>query len=126
MENGGTTARNKAVILLLLFTGLRGCSVTGLTLNSIDWEKEMILVEQQKTSVLVEIPLSAVVGNAIYDYLVEERPDTESTRLFLTETHPFSPLTAGGIASTVAKVRQFAGIRPNPGTGKVPTSFDTT
>lgn len=27
VENGGTTAHNKAVILLLLFTGLRGCDV---------------------------------------------------------------------------------------------------
>lgn len=118
VENGGTTARNKAVILLLLFTGLRGCDVAGLTLSSIDWEKEMILVEQQKTSVPAEIPLSAVVGNAIYDYLVEERPDTGSTRLFLTETHPFSPLTAGGVASAVAKVCRLAGIRQNPGDRK--------
>ncbi len=118
VENGGTTARNKAVILLLLFTGLRGCDVAGLTFSSIDWEKELILAEQRKTSVPVEIPLSAVVGNAIYDYLTEERPDTGSMRLFLTETHPFSPLTAGGVASVVAKACRLAGIRQNPGDRK--------
>ena len=73
-EDKGFSARNKAVILLLLFTGLRGCDIAGLTFSSIDWEKERILVNQQKTSVPVEIPLSVVVGNAIYDYLAEERP----------------------------------------------------
>ena len=118
VENGAASARNKAVILLLLFTGLRGCDIAGLTFSSIEWEKERILVEQQKTSVPVEIPLSAVVGNAIYDYLSEERPDTGSPYLLLTETHPFSPLTAGGIASIVAKVCRLAGIRQKPGDRK--------
>ena len=80
--------------------------------------KERILVEQQKTSVPVEIPLSAVVGNAIYDYLAEERPDTGSLRLFLSETHPFSPLAAGSIGNIVAKACRLAGIRQEPGDRK--------
>ena len=108
-ENDGFSARNKAILLLLLFTGLRGCDIAGLTFSSIDWEKERILVEQQKTSVPVEIPLSAVVGNAIYDYLAEERPDTGGLRLFLSETHPFSPLAAGSIGNIVAKACRLAG-----------------
>ena len=118
MESSGFSARNKAVILLLLFTGLRGCDIAGLTFRSIDWEKERILVEQQKTSVPVEIPLSAVVGNAIYDYLEQERPDTGFLSLFLTETHPFSPISAQGIANIVSKACRLAGIRQCPGDRK--------
>jgi len=118
VESSGFSARNKAVILLLLFTGLRGCDIAGLTFRSIDWEKERILVEQQKTSVPVEIPLSAVVGNAIYDYLEQERPDTGSLSLFLTETHPFSPISAQGIANIVSKACRLAGIRQDPGDRK--------
>lgn len=118
VESSGFSARNKAVILLLLFTGLRGCDIAGLTFSSIDWEKERILVNQQKTSMPVEIPLSAVVGNAIYDYLEQERPDTGSLRLFLSETHPFSPMSAQGIANIVAKACRLAGIRQNPGDRK--------
>ena len=117
-EDKGFSARNKAVIPLLLFTGLRGCDIAGLTFSSIDWEKERILVDQQKTSVPVEIPLSVVVGNAIYDYLAEERPDTGSPRLFLSETHPFSPLAAGSIANIVSKACKLAGIRQDPGNRK--------
>ena len=118
VESSRFFARNKAVILLLLFTGLRGCDIAGLTFSSIDWEKERILVEQQKTSMPVEIPLSAVVGNAIYDYLEQERPDTGNLRLFLTETHPFSPISAQGIANIVSKACRLAGIRQNPGDRK--------
>ena len=118
VESSGFSARNKAVILLLLFTGLRGCDIAGLTFSSIDWEKERILVEQQKTSMPVEIPLSAVVGNAIYDYLEQERPDTGSLSLFLTETHPFSPISAQGIANIVSKACRLAGIRQDPGDRK--------
>ena len=118
VESSGFSARNKAVILLLLFTGLRGCDIAGLTFSSIDWEKERILVEQQKTSMPVEIPLSAVVGNAIYDYLEQERPDTGALSLFLTETHPFSPISAQGIANIVSKACRLAGIRQDPGDRK--------
>ena len=75
-EKGEVSARNRAILFLLLFTGLRGCDIAGLTFHSIDWETERILVTQQKTSVPLELPLSAVVGNAIYDYLESERPDT--------------------------------------------------
>lgn len=118
VESSGFSARNKAAILLLLFTGLRSCDIAGLTFRSIDWEKERILAEQQKTSVPVEIPLSAVVGNAIYDYPEQERPDTGSLSLFLTETHPFSPISAQGIANIVSKACRLAGIRQDPGDRK--------
>ena len=125
VESSGFSARNKAVILLLLFTGLRGCDIAGLTFSSIDWEKERILVEQQKTSMPVEIPLSAVVGNAIYDYLEQERPDTGALSLFLTETHPFSPISAQGIANIVSKACRLAGIRQCPGDRKGISSSTT-
>lgn len=117
-EKGEVSARNRAILLLLLFTGLRGCDIAGLTFHSIDWETERILVTQQKTSVPLELPPSAVVGNAIYDYLESERPDTGCPRLFLTETHPFSPLSTQGIANIVTKICRIAGVRQNPGDRK--------
>ena len=50
-EKSEVSARNRAVLFLLLFTGLRGCDIAGLTFHSIDWKNERILVTQQKTSV---------------------------------------------------------------------------
>ena len=84
----------------------------------LNWKTKQILVTQQKTSVPLELPLSAVVGNAIYDYLESERPDTGCPRLFLTETHPFSPLSTQEIANIVTKICRIAGVRQNPGDRK--------
>lgn len=117
-ESEKLSMRNKAVIFLLIFTGLRGCDIAGLTFSSIDWKKETIFICQQKTAVPVELPLSAVVGNAVYDYLTKERPDSSDCHLFLSETRPFSPLASRSIGSIVAKVFREAGIRQSPGDRK--------
>lgn len=115
LDKEGISLRNRAVILLLLFTGLRGCDIAGLTLESIDWQTERIAIIQEKTAVPLELPLFATVGNAIYDYIAEERPDTGSRFLFLSENFPYSPVGSGCIAGIVSKVFQMAGIRQNKG-----------
>lgn len=48
--------------------------MAGLTLDAIDWDGDLIYITQQKTEFPLELPLTAVVGNAIYDYLTSERP----------------------------------------------------
>lgn len=118
LDEEGVSLRNKAVILLLLFTGLRGCDIAGLTFESIDWQAERITITQKKTAIPLELPLSAIVGNAIYDYISEERPDTGERFLFLSENFPYSPVDSGCIAGIVSKVFQMAGIRQNAGDRK--------
>lgn len=112
------SSRNKAVILLLIFTGLRSGDVAGLTLSSIDWSKETVSIVQQKTDEPLELPLPTVVGNAIYDYLTMERPDTGDCRLFLSETWPYLPMANNSIENIVAKVFRIANIRQSPGDRK--------
>jgi integrase len=63
------TLCDKAIGILALYTGLRGCDIAGMTLDSIDWDRDLIYIRQQKTEFPLELPLTAVVGNAIYDYL---------------------------------------------------------
>ena len=53
-----------------------------MTLGSIDWDRDLIYVKQQKTEFPLELPLTAVVGNAIYDYLTSE-PPTQQASIFL-------------------------------------------
>jgi len=77
------TLGDKAIGMLALYTGLRGCDIAGMTLDSIDWDRDLIYITQQKTEFPLELPLTAVVGNAIYDYLTSERPHTESRYLFV-------------------------------------------
>lgn len=110
--------RNKAVMLLLVLTGIRSSDVACLTLDSIDWEGDKIYLCQQKTGLPLELPLIPAIGNAIFDYLTQERPDTESRRLFLSETWPFSPLANNSIENIVAKTFKLAGIRQEAGSRK--------
>lgn len=107
--------RNRAVGLLLLYTGLRACDIAGLVFDSIDWKKEKIMVFQQKTEILLELPLSLTVGNGIYDYLTKERHNNENYHIFISETKPYGPLASGSIANIVGKILLAAGIRQSPG-----------
>jgi len=118
IEQQPLSMRNKAVMLLLILTGIRSSDIAHLTLDSIDWESGTVYVCQQKTDFPLELPLTPVIGNAIFDYLTQERPDTESQRLFLSETWPFSPLANNSIGNIVAKVFKMAGIRQTPGDRK--------
>ena len=114
-ENPQLSLRDKAIGLLALHTGLRSCDIAGLTMESIDWEKELILINQQKTDVPLVLPLTAAVGNAIYDYLVSERPETEIEHIFVSENRPHTRLQSMGLNGISHKIMVAAGIRQSEG-----------
>ena len=105
------TLRDKAIGMLALYTGLRGCDIVGLTLDSIDWGRDLIYITQQKTEFPLELPLTAVVGNAIYDYLTSEHPHTESRYLFVSQNKPYKRLKSGSIGNVAVKIFKATGIR---------------
>jgi integrase len=109
---------DKAIGLLVLFTGLRGCDIAGMTLDSIDWDKDLIYIKQQKTDFPLELPLTAVVGNAICDYLTSERPHTESRHLFVSQHKPYSRLKSRSIGNVAVRIMKAAGIRQPKGNRK--------
>lgn len=86
--------RDRAIGFLLVYTGMRASDISSLKLENIDWQKEEIRCIQQKTGVPLRLPLLPVVGNAIYDYLDTERPESSCDNLFL------SNLSAKGLAPT--------------------------
>jgi len=114
----GLTLRDRAIGMLLMYTGLRSCDVAGIALDAVDWENDRIYIHQQKTETPLELPLSAMVGNAIYDYLSSERPDSGENHLFLSLTRPFTPLDSGSIGNITGKIMTEAGIRQSPGMRK--------
>ena len=113
-DNGHIPLRDKAILFLLLYTGIRGCDIAGLTLNSIVWRSDRFHVLQQKTAVPLELPLSPIVGNAIFDYITVERPDKNDEHIFLSKRKPHFPLTAEGIGSVINGIMKKANIRQNP------------
>ena len=84
--------RNKAITILALNTGLRAVDICGLKLNDIDWDHNCIRIVQEKTGHLHDIPLTETIGNALVDYLLNERPVTDSPYVFLRFSAPFRPL----------------------------------
>ena len=114
-EDSGLSLRDRAVGSLVLYTGLRCCDIAGLTVNDIDWEKELICIRQQKTGAPLELPLSIIIGNAIYDYLTSERPETECEFMFISENRPYGRLLSGSIGNISNKIMKAANIRQSAG-----------
>ena len=114
-EESPLTLRDKAVGLLALHTGLRCSDIAGMTIDSIDWSEDLIRVNQQKTEVPLELPLTAVVGNAIFDYITMERPKTELAEIFLSQSRPYRVLRSKSLSNVADKIMQAAGIRHEKG-----------
>ena len=114
----GLSKRNRAIGMLLLHTGLRGCDIISLEMDSINWTTEKLWIIQQKTEIPLELPLMPIVGNAIYDYVTTERPDSDHRFLFLRETRPFTPMASRSIGSIVVKILRVVGIRQDKGARK--------
>ena len=113
--DSGLCMRDRAIGMLLFFTGIRGCDISCMKFSDIDWEKEEIRIIQQKTANELLLPMSAAVGNAIYDYITMERPPSEKTYIFLCRTKPYSPLSRASLWKAVSKIYEAAGIRQGEG-----------
>lgn len=107
--------RDKAILFLLLYTGIRACDIVNMTFGSVDWENEKLHIFQRKTAVPIELPLSPLVGNAIFDYLTQERPQSLDEHIFLSKSKPHPSLTSRGLRSTVLDIMQKADVRQKPG-----------
>lgn len=114
-ENSGLSLRNRAIGKLLFFTGMRPCDIAGMELGDIDWDADEIHIPQQKTDYPLDLPLTASIGNSIYDYLVKERPESPDRHLFLGENYPYYPFTAGAVYSHAGKIYKAASLRQNEG-----------
>ena len=76
--------RNYAILSLIVFSGLRVSDVSNLELSNIDWRNNSIIFIQQKNKRKHSIPLIPEIGNALIDYLINERKKG-STYLFTKE-----------------------------------------
>ena len=105
------TYRNRAIGMLLLYTGMRACDIIHLTFADIHWEEELIVLKQQKTKRQLRIPLRPIVGNAIYKYLDTERPEYDSDRVFLSSIKPIKELHDGSCGTIVRQILKCANVR---------------
>jgi integrase len=113
--SSGLSARDRAIVTLMLRTGMRACDAASLRVESVDWELDRIAFVQQKTGSEVVLPLTAAVGNAIYDYVSGERGPSDSPFVFLSHEWPYGGLKASSLYGVVGRVLDAAGVRCSPG-----------
>lgn len=102
--------RDYAILLLARHTGLRGVDVLGLQMQDIDWNNNEIRIVQHKTGRPLILPLENLVGNAIADYILDARPDSAFTAIFLRTKAPYEPLGHGNCSVITKKYAQKAGV----------------
>jgi len=106
----GVGKRDYAILLLLVTYGLRAREVSALTLDDIDWERERLLVPERKAGHCTAYPLSAVVGEALLDYLKNARPQTARREVFFRAPAPQAPLNCDAISNRASHYLRKAGI----------------
>ena len=113
-QNTDINYRDKAIVMILLYTGLRGCDVANLKLTDINWNSEILTITQNKTGVELQLPLLPHVGNAIYEYIKNERQNSKLINVFLRKDADL-PIAKSTVDIAVNKVMDKAGIRMEKG-----------
>lgn len=109
------SARNRALGMLLYFTGLRASDAASIRFEDIDWKKDEIHIVQHKSGVPANIPLNAAVGNAILDYIEKERPKSKSNQIFLCGYPPYDPISGDTMWMITSVIYKAAGVRQAKG-----------
>lgn len=115
-ETSRISRRDRAILIIALYTGMRGGDIMSLTFSDIDWKKNLITLNQNKTGTPLTIPLRPVVGNAIWNYITLERPRSTCKNIFLLADKRIAPITPAAIRSITVPVFEKLGIRQNGGT----------
>lgn len=83
--------RDKSLFLLGFTLGVRACDIVNLKLSDINWNQDYISFIQQKTGNAVNLPLSPVLGNSLFNYITKERAASSYDNIFLSTYPPFKP-----------------------------------
>jgi len=74
--------RDYAMVALAVSTGLRCCDIVALRLEEIDWRRDEIRLVQAKTSKPLALPLPALAGNAVAEWILHGRPECDAPEVF--------------------------------------------
>lgn len=111
-EDDKTSYRDKAMISIAMYTGMRGSDIANLTIDDIDWVNERITLIQSKTGQKLILPLRAVVGNSIYDYLKNERPENfVNKNLFFNEKCDGVSISSGTVGGVIERFFTRLGLK---------------
>jgi len=85
-------ARDAAITLLAVTTGLRACDIINLRLADIDWRARTAGIVQQKTGNPLTVPLTELLVGRLADYVLDQRPTSFDDHVFLRSVAPHTRL----------------------------------
>jgi site-specific recombinase XerD len=103
--------RDRAIAGLMLLSGLRSCEVLALQVADVDiarrWARVLGKGNKER-----RVPIDHDVAGVIQAYLLAERPETDSTALFVVAKGPNrgQPLTPAGLRTVFRYHRERAGV----------------
>ena len=95
--------------------GIRGIDIVALQFSYINWDKEVLRFRQQKTGVWTTIPFTTNVGNALYTYITEARPESDSPYIFLSFKAPHRNMGSSICHDSIDRIMQKAVMAPVSG-----------
>lgn len=111
--------RDYAIIQLGISSGFRAGDITNLKLTDVDWKNNKIYLIQGKTKQPLSLPLEKRAGKALIDYILNGRPKSDSSYMFLRSLAPYHKLQDGvSVACIFRKYLKMAGINHIKGDGK--------
>jgi integrase len=109
--SGAVSARDAAITLLALSTGLRACDTIALRLADVDWRGQTIGIVQQKTGNPLTLPLPALVLGKLAGYVLDERPGSADDHVFLRSVAPHVRLADhASVHRVIAETFRKAGV----------------
>lgn len=114
-DSYGFSLRDRAIMIIAIYTGLRRSDIANLLLDDIDWDNDKIKIALRKTGIPIVLPLRPVVGNIVYDYITKERPHSDLPYLFLStrKGQGHGKIVPTSFAALIYKFFDAAGIRKN-------------
>ena len=107
--------RDRAIMLLAFETGLRAIDIIKLCRSDIEWRKAEICILQSKTSAPLSLPLNGTAMNAVADYILKARPESDSPEVFLCSKSPNKPFASTcSLDGVIEKYCALAGVEKKP------------
>lgn len=93
--------RDHAILMLASHLGLRAVDMINLKFSNIDWERKVIIIQQEKTNHTITLPLLNDVGWSIIDYIKNGRPNVDSKYLFIEHRAPYDKFNTSSAISSI-------------------------
>lgn len=110
--------RDYAFVLLAMTTGVRCGDLCRIALTDLDWREGTLNLVQHKTGKPISIPLTPGASEAVRDYILNGRGDSQSKEVFLSVSPPCAPVTQHAMSARFMQLCLAAGIARKPGDGK--------